>query len=182
MDPAAADQALFADTLYNDLVLPLRLDTQPPALSSGSEMRLRAIALVEDSRNEDSEERGEHAAALQRMEAKLDLVLALCAGVLAQQRQPLLPLPVRWSARGVRVDWPASAGPLPAVCGITLQAADWLPDPIQLPVQVLATEASAGGSRIWLGFTPLSDALQAALERHVFRLHRRQIASNRRQR
>ena len=58
MDPAAADQALFADTLYNDLLLPLRLDAQPPTATSGSEMRLRAIALVEDSRNEDSEERG----------------------------------------------------------------------------------------------------------------------------
>lgn len=182
MDANAAEQALFADTLYNDLLLPLRLDAQPPTATSGSEMRLRAIALVEDSRNEDSEERGEHASALQRMEAKLDLVLALCAGVLAQQRPPLLALPVRWSARGLRVDWPASAGPLPAAAGITLQAADWLPDPIQLPVQILAEQAGAEGSRVWLGFTPLNDALQAALERHVFRLHRRQIASSRRQR
>jgi hypothetical protein len=35
---------------------------------------------------------------------------------------------------------------------------------------------------LWLGFTGLGDNLNAAVERHLFRLHRRQIADSRRNR
>lgn len=182
MDPLSADSSLFDDTLFNDVELPLMLDPQPPATTAGAELRLRAIALVEDGRSEDSEERNENTPALHRLEAKLDLVLALCASLVAQQRPPLLTLPVRWSARGLRLHWPHSAGPLPAVASIIVQAADWLPDPVQLPASVLASQADTDGQQVWLGFGPLGDGLQAALERHVFRVHRRQVASSRRQR
>lgn len=182
MDPHSADSLLFDDTLFNDLDLPLMLDAQPPATTAGAELRLRAIALVEDGRSEDSEERNENTPALHRLEAKLDLVLALCASLVAQQRPPLLKVPVRWSARGLRLHWPHSAGPLPAVASITVQAADWLPDPVQLPATVLASQQEAGGLLVWLRFDALGDGLQAALERHVFRVHRRQVANSRRQR
>ena len=184
MDPTGAEQAMFSDTLYNDVQLPLQLDRQASAGSSGTELRLRAIALIEDSRSsEDGEERHEHTPALQRMEAKLDLVLALCASVIAQQRPALTTVAVRWSALGLRLDWPHTAGALPdSPAGITLQATDWLADPIQLPVSLLASEEIAGHTRLWLRFEPLGDALRAALERHVFRLHRRHIADRRRQR
>lgn len=182
MDTHQAEEQLFADTLYNALTLPLMLDAQPPATLTGTELRLRAIALVEDSRSDEGEERSENSPALHRLEAKLDLVLALCAGLIAQQRPPLLSVPVRWSARGLCVEWPDSATPVARPAAITLQVADWLPDPIQLPVTLLASEKAVGHTRLWLGFEPLGEGLQAALERHVFRLHRRQVASHRRQR
>lgn len=182
MDPSIAEQQLFDDTLYNDLPLPLMLGSGAAVASTGSELRLRAIALVEDSRSDEGEERGEGNPALHRLEAKLDLVLALCASLVAQQRPALRQMSVRWSARGLRVDWPVDATPVSQPTSITLQAADWLPDPISLPVVLLASQRIDGVTRLWLAFDTLGDGLQTALERHVFRLHRRQVASHRRQR
>ena len=64
-----------------------------------------------------------------------------------------------------------------------LQPADWLPDHIELPVQVLGEAASGnGGLYLWLRLQSTGEALDTALERHLFRLHRRQIADSRRPR
>ncbi|HEY9253827.1 MAG TPA: PilZ domain-containing protein, partial [Stenotrophomonas sp.] len=60
---------------------------------------------------------------------------------------------------------------------------EWLPEAIELPVRVLAEAASGtGGCFLWLQFDDLEPGLEAALERHLFRLHRRQIAETRRSR
>ena len=182
MDPSLAEQHLFADILCNELRLPLMLDAHPPAAASGSELRLRAVAMVEDNRNDEGEERSDNSPVLHRLEAKLDLVLALCASLVTRQGSALRDVPVQWSARGLRVDWPHDAADINPPQAVTMQVADWLPDPIQLPVQLLARQPIDGGSRLWLAFHDLGDGLQAALERHVFRLHRRQVASHRRQR
>ena len=62
-----------------------------------------------------------------------------------------------------------------------LQPCDWLPDHIDLPVVIVAEAANGAGAHyLWLRFEGLSDALEMALERHLFRLHRRQIAEARR--
>ena len=46
--------------------------------------------------------------------------------------------------------------------------------------KVLATSATADGQHhLWLRFAPLGAGLADALERHLFRLHRRQIAEAR---
>jgi hypothetical protein len=47
---------------------------------------------------------------------------------------------------------------------------------------VLAVESTDGHARAWLRFDPLPPALEALLERHLFRLHRRAVAERRRQR
>ena len=51
----------------------------------------------------------------------------------------------------------------------------------QMGVYELLAEAAtgAGAHFLWLRFEPMSDALEMALERHLFRLHRRQIAQAR---
>jgi hypothetical protein len=59
---------------------------------------------------------------------------------------------------------------------LRVQPAEWLPDCIDLPARVIATD----GREAWLEFGPLSPALSDALERHLFRLHRRQVAESRR--
>ena len=50
------------------------------------------------------------------------------------------------------------------------------------PKSVLAAESAAAGTQLWLRFEGLSTGLAAALERHLFRLHRREVAERRRPR
>jgi len=54
---------------------------------------------------------------------------------------------------------------------------------IDLPVEVIAEAADGGGGHyLWLRFQRLGDGLEMAMERHLFRLHRRQVAEARRAR
>jgi hypothetical protein len=65
---------------------------------------------------------------------------------------------------------------------LRLQPSDTLPEALLLPAHVLAVDAGDGASRAWLRFDPLPAPLEAVLERHLFRLHRRAVAERRRQR
>ncbi|MCW0417617.1 hypothetical protein NB689_003371 [Xanthomonas sacchari] len=47
-------------------------------------------------------------------------------------------------------------------------------------MRVLAEAATAGVVQLWLRFETQPPGLEEALERHLFRLHRRQIADSRR--
>jgi len=180
----AAEQQLFDETLSCELVLPVefRPGAAPPR-AGAAEALLRGLAQVEDTRAEDGlEERGELPLAVQRMEAKLDLMLGLL-GRLVRQAQPMLPLrPVRWSRLGMRLETPAPAGLAPGTAGVlALQPGEWLPEALELPVRILAEAASGtGGGFLWLRFDELAPGLEAALDRHLFRLHRRQVAEARR--
>lgn len=182
---AAAEGTLFDDTLSCDVVVPVQFTAGARVARPGtSEMLLRSVALVEDSRSsDDGDERSDTSAQLQRLEARMDLALVLL-GRLLQQANPALPVrAVRWSRHGLRLDLGQTTTLAPGSAGvIQLQPADWLPDHIELPATVLAEAPHEGGSRLWLGFTGLGDNLNAAVERHLFRLHRRQIADSRRNR
>ncbi len=189
-DPAAstvhhpAETELFDETLSCDVSLPAEFALGNAVTRPGAaEMMLRSVALVEDSRGADeNEERGESSLQLQRLEARLDLTLVLL-GRLLRQSSDLLPLrPVRWSRRGLRLELGTRSGAQAGSQGVVrLQPSDWLPDHIELPVTVLAEAANSnGGYHLWLRLQAPGDALEMALERHLFRLHRRQIAGSRR--
>ncbi|WP_049476005.1 PilZ domain-containing protein, partial [Stenotrophomonas maltophilia] len=92
--------------------------------------------------------------------------------------------PVRWSRRGIRLQLGPRSGASPGQAGVVrLQPSDWLPDHIDLPVEVVAEAADgSGGHFLWLRFSHLGDGLEMAMERHLFRLHRRQVAEARRAR
>lgn len=180
----AAERQLFDETLSCELALPVefRAGATPPR-PGAAEALLRGLAQVEDSRAEDGlDERGELPQAVQRVEAKLDLVLGLL-GRLVRQSQPALPLrQVRWSRQGMRLETDAPAGLAAGTTGtLVLQPGEWLPEAVELPARVLAEASSGtGGSFLWLRFEALAPGLEAALERHLFRLHRRQVAEARR--
>lgn len=177
-----ADQELFGEALTCEAVLPARFrggaPQQPP---SAAEALLRAVAVAEDSRSEDADERGELPQSFQRVEAKVDLLLNLL-GKLARQRDDALPLsPLRWSHLGVRLD---SAQPFQAGAGdrgaALIEPAPWLSDHVELPGHVHAVSTTPDGRHhLWLRFDPMGPGLADALERHLFRLHRRQIAEAR---
>lgn len=188
-DPGAAsihhpaEAELFDETLSCDLSLPADfVRGSRPVRSALAEHLLRSIALVEDGRGEDHEERNESSQATQRMDAKLDLVLMLLGRLVRQQGEPLPLRPLRWSRRGIRLELGPRSGAAVGSAGVVrLQPSDWLPDHVDLPVDVLAEAANgAGGTYLWLRFANLGDTLEMALERHLFRVHRRQIAEARR--
>ena len=147
-----------------------------------SEGLLRALAVVEDSRGvEENEEHDPGTAALNRLEAKVDLLTALVAR-LARSQEPTDPIrALRWSALGVCVSSDTSAAP--GTTGIfRIQPSDWLPEALELPATVLASVTDGDGPQLWLRFGPLTPPLESALERHLFRVHRRAIAESRRPR
>lgn len=184
-DAANAEHALFDDTLGCDVALPvLFVAGKAVARPGGAEMLLRSVALVEDSRgNDDGDERSDTSAQLQRLEARMDLALVLLGRLLQQSSAPLPTRMLRWSRHGLRLDLDQPTGLAPGTAGVVqLQPADWLPDHIELPATLLAEQPYAEGSRAWLHFAGLSENLNAALERHLFRVHRRQIADSRRNR
>ncbi|WP_282298028.1 MULTISPECIES: PilZ domain-containing protein [unclassified Stenotrophomonas] len=179
-----AESALFDETLSCDLALPAEFRLGSAVIRPGSaETLLRSVALVEDSRSDDGhDERGDSGQHLLRLEAKLDLVMVLLGRLVRQSAQDLPLRPLRWSRRGIRLELGSRSAATPGSLGIIrLQPCDWLPDHIDLPVSVLAEAATGGGAYyLWLRFEPVSDGLEMALERHLFRLHRRQVADSRR--
>lgn len=181
-----AESELFDETLSCDVALPAEFRLGSAVIRPGSaETLLRSVALVEDSRGDDGhDERGESSAHLQRLEAKLDLAMVLLGRLVRQSAQEVALRPLRWSRRGIRLELGARTGAAPGSLGvIRLQPCDWLPDHIDLPVSVIAEAATGAGAHyLWLRFETMSDALEMALERHLFRLHRRQVADARRQR
>ncbi|MEL1264269.1 PilZ domain-containing protein [Pseudoxanthomonas putridarboris] len=177
-----AETELFGDALTCEAVLPARFAAgERPLLQAQSEALLHGLAIAEDVRGEDHEDRNEATPSLQRLEAKLDLVLALL-GRLARRQEDALPIrPLRWSHRGLRLDLAQPAGVAPGTAGVVmLQPVAWLSDHIELPATVLAHVPDAkGGQHLWLRFGALNPGLAEAMERHLFRQHRRQIAEAR---
>jgi hypothetical protein len=143
-----------------------------------AETFLQAIAVVEDGRSEDPDEHGPKTLALNRIESKLDL-LTILVGALLQGSDRDPPRPLRWSALGACLtDVPLLP---PGTTGnFRIQPSDWLPQALRLPAVVLASTGSDDGRQLWLRFENLSPGLETALERHLFRVHRREIAERRR--
>ncbi len=177
---------VFGDTLACDEVrpaafLPGALDqAQIQSLWTRGEMLLRALAVVEDSAgSEEGEPPSDHA--LLRVEAKLDLLTALVAALAGNHgANPLRAL--RWSSQGACLEVDATI-PVGTVGRLRIQPADWLPSPLELTATAHGCDVGGDGKpRLWLRFGPLSAALAAALERHLFRVHRRAVAESRRAR
>ncbi len=179
-----AESELFDETLSCEVALPAEFRIGSAVIRPGTaETLLRSVALVEDARGDDGhDERSDATLQVQRLEAKLDLVMVLLGRLVRQSAQDLPLRPLRWSRRGIRLEQGSRSGAAPGSMGvIRLQPCDWLPDHIDLPVVIVAEAANGSGAHyLWLRFEGLSDALEMALERHLFRLHRRQIAEARR--
>lgn len=177
----AADAQLFGDSLTCDIDLPVAVE---PISSRGRQAQavalLSGLAHIEDLRKDDGgEEHGDLPMLAQRMDAKLDLILGLI-GRLARTHD-LPEQSVRWSRAGLRVDLDPAAGLAPHTRVIVrLQPADWLPDHLELPAEVVARRDGEHGARLWLAFVDLRPDLVEALDRHLFRLHRRAVAEQRR--
>ncbi|GAB3738664.1 hypothetical protein GCM10028794_21630 [Silanimonas algicola] len=178
MDEAAADALLFDGAVACELSARVRIAPGAPPAGSveTAERLLRDLAMMEERRGEADEAAHPPDPALRRLEAKLDLTLQL----LAQALPALAPPParaVRLSARGLCIEASeadAAIADVPAT--LAWQPGDGLPLLAHLPVRRVARE----GARSWWAFEPLEPAVADLLERHVFRLHRRWRAAQRR--
>lgn len=179
--PAEAESILFGEMLACEELRPAAFvpsASRPDAvLAASGEALLRALAVVEDGPRPEEPEAGDHA--LPRIEAKLDLLTTLVAGLCRSDEDPVRAL--RWSAKGASMVLDASS----AAGGSGLfrvRPADWLPSTLLLPATAIAHAPGPDGIRVWLRFDALPAALEAALERHLFRIHRRAVAESRRPR
>lgn len=179
-----ARESLFGESIASEDARPLALlpplpEARQRTALARAETLMRALALLDDARADDVDT-NDGDPALRRLESKVDLLVGMM-GALLQRDQPADPLrALHWSARGAMVELGDAEMPSPGdALVLRLQPSDTLPDALLLPAHVLTVEA---GERAWLRFDPLPPALEALLERHLFRLHRRAVAERRRQR
>lgn len=174
------DDVLVCEEIRPAAFLPASVDAgQSRAQSLQAEALLRALSIVEDSgRHEEADPHVD--VAFRRLEAKVDLLTALIAGFASGQAMDAT-RPLRWSARGARLVTD-TAPPLLTQGLFRVQPAEWLPSPLVLPATVVAIEPDprSGLQALWLRFDGLGSGLEAALERQLFRVHRRAVAESRR--
>jgi len=172
-----AEAALFEHVLSCQAQCPANFSVESgPGRPAHAQSLLRAVAMIEDmGMHERQHEHEDLAPFNQRMEAKLDLNLLLL-GRMLERTTPALPMRhVRWSLRGACLQYleNEASRPVPDTEGIlSIQPCDWLPESLELPARVLAADTG----HLWLRFPAFPPALSDALERHLFRQHRRQIA------
>lgn len=151
-------------------------------LEEGNEQALRALALLEERPPErpaeaPAEEGQPSAQELARIEAKLNLLLALVGRLMARERALPPSRPVRLGGMGVSWETeepPPSVGERGLVEIYPLP--DW-PEALRLPGEVVAVEPlGEGRHRVEVRFEAMGETAREALEKLVFRHHRRSVA------
>lgn len=110
---------------------------------------------------------------LVQLESKINVLIQMFAGFWAQQCQLPSPVPMEISARGLRIAESALSWP-DEVRAIELYLHPALPQPMKLNILACRPDPDRAG-HILLDFM-LSEDLENALARHVFRRHRRDVA------
>ena len=125
-----------------------------------------------------SDEEHELAEDLQRVEFKVNVLIQLVARLL--NREGELP-PVRsFRLYSAGVEWLAAGEAAPSGAGlVSLHVSRNFPQPLLLPGRVLGQHADGEGSWVRFVFEGLTPSVTDALERLVFRHHRRLVAGTR---
>lgn len=153
-------------------------DSAAVQISYGSLQVLRLILSIEDQGSEpppDADQEHEH---LVRLEFKVNLLIDLVGYLLAQNA--LLPprMPVSLSADGL--EWCSAEAPRQgSYVEVDLYLSAKYPRPVTLPGFIEAVEPAPEGYRSRVIFPELAIPLQDALEKFIFRHHRRIVASRR---
>lgn len=135
---------------------------------------LRALAVLEGNPAETERDLSTPTnKALDRLEAKIDLTLALVIQLLGGQTD--LP-PARHAVlRAATLVWTADEAPAAGAGVVSLYLSPKLPLPLMLPAHIAEIAPSPSGFRIRAGFAHLDEEVQDWLERTVFRHHRRAV-------
>ena len=114
---------------------------------------------------------------LQRLEFKLNILLRLTAELSARHNALPRPASVRLSAAGLEWVGAAADGPRVGTTGVlTLYINPALPQPLKLSCRVVGERQADGRRVVQLQFAGLSDSVAEAINRLIFRHHRRLVA------
>lgn len=158
--------------------LPLAAPLAPERLHALQEQNLRVLAVVaslEERHRVAHDANDPVTQELERLHQKLDMMMVLFGQFLRRLDPPAPAVGLRLSGRGLC--WQAGA-PAAAVTGlglVTLHLHPCLPEPFIWPAQTVGEHEGEVCAR----FEPFGEALEAALERHVFLHHRRSVAGSR---
>ncbi|MGA7800086.1 MAG: PilZ domain-containing protein [Gammaproteobacteria bacterium] len=185
-----ATDNVLGDGLVFEAALPLRWRAPDSASEEGSVQAIHRrsleflhtlLAFGEHLAEPMEEEPGHRGAELVRIDAKLNLLLDLVGRFLVHQQALPAPVPVRLGARGL--EWTERNGPSSdtgeLLVDLFLDAE--IPRPLELLTRVRSRKVGADGLvTVQVHFELLDEALKDALERYIFREHRRSIARQRR--
>lgn len=140
---------------------------------------LRALAALEDTARDTAEEASSLHQEIHRLEGKLDLVMSMVADLTAERLD--LPPSYEFCLWAHRLNWLEQPADLDLVSGEVGMAALYLYPGMPLAVRLPARVVDGDNGCPALVFEGLTAETRNALERHVFRHHRRAVARVRRQ-
>jgi hypothetical protein len=176
---------LYDELAYQD-VLPVQWQASAgpwdrfelTGLEEGNLLLLQAcVAMEEHPARDKNEDLGPLAGEIARMDFKLSLVLQLLSRLV--QRAPMpAPCPIQFNALGA--SWTPLSSPPPVGSRglLRIELRSSLPQPLELPAEVVAIEAAT----VKVRFLELSEAVAELIQRLAFLRHRRHIAGVRKAR
>ncbi|MDX9741489.1 MAG: PilZ domain-containing protein [Gammaproteobacteria bacterium] len=183
------DATSFGTGLCYEDVLPLRWRRSDDAhslarslaINLGNEQLLRHLAAVDEFRGEGGEDDSQTAHDLHRLESKLDLLIDLIGELLTRQADLPVAAPVRLCAE--TLVWTCAPGAAPAT-GDFIEADVFLSPRYPRPLVIFGVIESVqaeddGRARVSLRYRELSAGVRSALEKTIFRQHRRMVAQAR---
>lgn len=139
---------------------------------------LRALATLDTLAGErDAEIAEETEKRLDRLEAKVDLALALLAQLVAREQPHPRACPAKVSASAI--EWHSVAAPPLGNAVIQLHIDARLPQALQLPAHIVQVTPDNGEHHVRAELCELDEDCREWLERAVFRRHRRAIQATR---
>lgn len=151
------------------------------ALDSSNQSMLQSVAALETGVSSRlREEQPELHQELERLGARLDLLLDLVGRLVSADHQGLEPRPVVIAVDSLRFRLLPDESPPSGSGVLQLYLHSAVPQPLSLAGRIVRTVADDSGER-WAEFrpAPMSDSLHEAFDQHVFRHHRRMIAERR---
>ncbi|MFI4979185.1 MAG: PilZ domain-containing protein [Nevskiales bacterium] len=152
--------------------LPAGLEAE--RLAEANARLLTSVALLEEHLKP-SDEPSATELELQRIHHKLNLLLELVGGFLNAQSPRPESVSLRLSWRGVQWEGSGELPTIGAVGLIEIHPSRMLPQALRWPARIVAVSTTGAIA----DFDTVPDFCQAALERHVFQHHRREIAEAR---
>jgi hypothetical protein len=129
--------------------------------------------------HEHAEEHSTLAQEVARLDRKLSLLMTMVGQIWSSQLRLPDPVAIRMTAH--TLEGPSAVAlPPNGFVTVRLYLAPEFPLPLTLVARVVECHAEAGGFRIRLAWEAMSPALAGALEKMIFRHHRRTVASARR--
>lgn len=148
-------------------------------INAGASRVLRALAALEDTARDSAEEASPLHQEIHRLEGKLDLVMSMMADLTAERLA--LPPNYKLTLRANGLNWLEQPTGLDLASGEVGLAVIYLYPGLPLAVRLPAKVVDGDNDCPALVFEGLTAETRNALERHVFRHHRRAVARARRQ-